>query len=130
DPSDSNIVYVAVASGGSSGPGVYRTLAALDPNNAGTWTNILTADSMGLTAGTSLASVTSLVLNPSNSAQLTIGLGNIGLVPASSTAGVWLTAYDRDPGGARWNPIVGGDNTNIPNDKLPSGTSVGRVTVA
>ena len=134
DPVDPNttdlVVFVAVASGGEFGPGVYRTLNALAPNNSATWTNILTPANMGLPATTTLASVTSLVLDPSNNDQITIGLGNIGLVPASTTAGIWVTAFPLDPSNAHWNPIVGGDNPAIPNDTVPSGVNVGRVTLA
>ena len=76
-------------------------------------------------SGTSLASVTSLIIDPFNSERLIIGLGNIGLEPLSTTAGVWKTTNN----GASWQQVLGGDQ-NIVNSTIPSGTTVGRVTVA
>src|SRR5439155_6004139 len=57
---------------------------------------------------------------------LGIGLGNIGLAPTRTTAGVWAS-FD---GGQTWTQVLGGDNPSIPNNTIPSGVGVGRVTVA
>jgi len=140
DPNNANNVYVAVA-GGPSGPGVFRTLNGLDQApKVPTWTNILTIANMsypgipgnpahGVTAGTTLASVTSLYLDSFNPNQITVGLGNIGLATASSTGGVWITPNASNPSGATWTAMIGGDNIAIPNNTLPQGTGLGRVTV-
>ncbi len=138
DPNNANNVYVAVA-GGPSGPGVFRTLNGLAQSP--TWTNILTIANMSypgipgnpahnVPAGTALASVTSLVLDSFNPNQITIGLGNIGLVAASSTGGVWISPNASNPSGATWTAMIGGDNAAIPNNTLPQGAALGRVTVA
>jgi hypothetical protein len=128
DANNPNRVYVAVASGGSSGPGVYRS-----DDGGLTWHNVLLPVNMflpggsrtqNLPAGTALASVTDLVIDPFNSNRLLVGLGNIGLLGTSSTAGVWRTTDF----GATWDEIVGGDSS--PTSTLPSGTGVGRVTIA
>src|SRR5262249_35882390 len=98
DQNNANIVYVAVAAGGAYGPGVYRTL-----HGGASWTAILSTANLfktlvvppaipALVPGTTLASVTSLVIDPRNSQDVTIGLGNIGLVANSITAGVWKSA--------------------------------------
>jgi hypothetical protein len=109
DPNDTNIAYAAVASGGQSGPGVYKTT-----DGGLTWVNVLTTSSMnlnglGFAAGTTIASVTDLVLNPRDSRLLTIGLGNIGLVGVSATAGVWTSQNS----GLSWQPVLGDGNPNI-----------------
>ena len=134
DPNNTNIAYAAVASGGQSGPGVYKTT-----DGGQTWVNVLTTSSMNLTAlgfagGTTIASVTDLALNTHDSHLLTIGLGNIGLVGASATAGVWTSQNS----GLSWQPVRGGLNPNVQNSTLPgarpvgdpnSGISLGRVTL-
>jgi hypothetical protein len=110
-------------------PAIFRTT-----DGGTTWVNVLNPANMftdrnqtnALGAGTPLASVTDLVMDPFNPLRLFAGLGNIGKVPASTTAGVWLSA----DGGNSWVLQVGGDNPRIPNDTIPTGTSVGRVTVA
>lgn len=116
-----NAVYVAVAAGGAKGPGVYRSL-----DGGVTWDNFLTPARMNLLNGTALASVTDMVMNPFDSTQLTIGLGNIGLVGASDTAGVWSSA----DGGNNWGRVLGGNDPAVPNNTLPFGLNVGRVTLA
>jgi hypothetical protein len=128
DNNDPNIVYVAVASGGANGPGVYKSTNALDTVNA-TW-NIVTSDSVmfsggGTLSGVSLASATSLIEDPFNSNRLILGLGNVGLTSASSSAGVWLSINK----GASWTLQTGGSGS-VSNSSLASGSSVGRVTVA
>ena len=109
DPNNTNIAYAAVASGGEFGPGVYKTT-----DGGQTWVNVLTTSSMNLTAlgfpaGTTLASVTDLSLNSHDSSLLTIGMGNIGLVGASATAGVWTSQNS----GLSWQPVVGDGNPNV-----------------
>jgi hypothetical protein len=133
DDNSPNIVYAAVASGGQSGPGVYRSL-----DGGRTWVNVLTQSAMHLapvngggtvSASTTLASVTDLIVDPFNGSRVIVGLGNIGLTAASKTAGVWLSTNQ----GSSWTQIVGDDNPNIPaaTDLLPNNsTSIGRVTVA
>jgi hypothetical protein len=150
-------IYVAVA-GSLPGttpvvdPGVYRSL-----NGGQSWTNILTLSSLNipatdplgnaLTAPSSIASVTSLVIDPRDTHNVTIGLGNIGLAPDSTSAGVWTSSNAdsvmnaKNPGPS-WIPLLGDDaNKNvpgtIPNDSLPSdlrdaagaAVTIGRVTV-
>ena len=131
DPDNVSIVYVAVASGGEFGPGVYRT-----EDGGTTWTDVLVPSAMqknGVTValGTPIASVTDLIIDPANSNDIIVGLGNIGLAPASSTAGVWISS---NQGNAPWLAMVGGDNALIGNGSgnniLPSGPNVGRVTIA
>ena len=131
DANNSNIVYVSVASGGISGPGVYKST-----DGGLTWANVLVQSQMLLAAGgtvasgDALASVTSLVIDPFNSSRLLAGLGNIGLTAtASDTAGLWISANS----GGTWRQIVGGDlaiSQGVPNDTLPTGVGLGRVTVA
>jgi len=136
---DNGIVYVAVASGGQSGPGVYRST-----DNGKTWTNILTIASLilpngfaALPAGTTIASVTSLVIDPRNTHDVTIGLGNIGLAANSITGGVWKSSNaDSISGTVTWTPVLGGDNKALTNGTLPSDllntpatVKVGRVTL-
>jgi hypothetical protein len=121
---DPNIVYAAVASGGNAGPGVYKST-----DGGTTWVDVMTPAAMGLAAGTQLASVTSLVIDPFNSHRILVGLGNIGLVPASSTAGLWISTTD----GASWTQPLGGANNlglAVPSSTLPHGGALGRVTVA
>jgi hypothetical protein len=130
DNDDPNTVYAAVASGGTNGPGVYKTTNALSAN--ATW-SIVTSDSVmftgsttaTLTNGTALASVTSLIEDPFNNKRLIMGMGNIGLTSASSSAGVWLSINK----GQSWTLEAGGDG-GVSNSKIPTGTNVGRVTVA
>jgi hypothetical protein len=137
-------IYVGVASGGEFGPGVYRSL-----NGGETWDNIMPLSSLTIPTGdaapATLASVTSLVVNPRDTSQLYVGLGNIGLVTNSTSAGVWTTPNADAPvvtsggvtTGPTWNPLLGGDITALKNDNLPSDlkntpatVTVGRVTVA
>jgi hypothetical protein len=131
-------VYVAVASGGMFGPGVYRSL-----NGGQTWTNILTVASLNVPAGdvapASIASVTSIVINTRATSQITVGLGNIGLVPNSTSGGVWISSNaDTTVGaGPSWNPVLGGDSPVVLNNTLPSDlkntpatVTIGRVTVS
>src|SRR5262249_18609203 len=81
DATNPKNAYVGVAFGGTQGPGVYKLT-----NNGANWVNVMTPAAMGLAPGTPLASVTSLIIDPFNSQRLFAGLGNIGLLPASTTA--------------------------------------------
>src|SRR5262249_13575850 len=90
-------------------------------------------------AGTILASVTDLIIDPNNSNRLLVGLGNIGLVTDSTgavvdstTAGVWRSTNKGDS----WDEIPGGNDQNnpnaslkVPNGTIPQGKTVGRVTL-
>jgi hypothetical protein len=118
DPNNTNIAYAAVEAGGSSGPGVYKTI-----DGGLHWANVLSVASIFgpnssvnplFAGGTSLASVTDLVINPYDSTEITIGLGNLGLVATSVTAGVYRT----NNSGAKWFAVVGGSNAAL-NDGLP-----------
>ena len=154
DPNNPNNVYVAVASGGEFGSGVYKsTDGGLTWNIITTPANMFTSvgpnwspgNGPSLTAAgvPSLASVTSMVIDPFNSSRIIIGLGNIGnpngniTLAASASAGVWYTFNS----GGSWLEVLGDNNTGIPNNYLPGGltnpggagnigTTVGRVTVA
>jgi hypothetical protein len=123
-------VYVAVASGGSSGPGLYRT-----EDGGVTWMNVLQPNSNMFTSpnppGTllgavPLGSVTDLVINPFNPEKIYVGIGNIGLLTSSVSAGVWISPNH----GGSWQQLAQGINSGgVPNDNLPSGLGVGRVTI-
>jgi hypothetical protein len=126
-------IYAAVASGGS-GAGVYRS-----EDQGQTWTQLLTPSVMFLdaggtvAAGTPLASVTDIEIDPTNEERIWIGLGNIGLLAASSTGGVWLSTSGTDSS-VTWQQIVGGHNQQnvffvIRNQTIPSGTGVGKVVI-
>jgi hypothetical protein len=131
DPDTASTVYAAVAAGGEFGPGVYKST-----DFGSTWTNVLTPTSMSLATGSTLASVTSLIIDPRNDNDITIGLGNIGMVPETPIAGIWKSTTF----GSTWAAVLGGDDPNVPNNKVPSdlnntgsGTTpfvVGRVTLA
>ena len=116
DNNNPDIAYAAVASGGSSGPGVYQTT-----DGGLTWTNVMVptamVDSNGntLAAGAALASVTDLVIDPFNSNRLLAGLGNVGLVSSSAISGVWLSTNK----GNSWAQVSGGDG-NVPNSTIPT----------
>jgi hypothetical protein len=127
-PVDYKTAYVAVAfwSDKTKQPGIFRTT-----DGGQTWVNVLNPVNMHvgnntLAAGTTLASVTSLVIDPFNPDRILIGMGNMLPGSSASTAGVWLSIND----GNSWTAEVGGDNANIPNNTLPTGSSLGRVTVA
>src|SRR5207247_10493651 len=98
-----------------------------------TWLNVLNPLNMYLPGRTStlgggaaLASVTDLIIDPASTSRVLIGLGNIGQVPSTANAGVFRSS----DGGNTWDLIVGGNNPSIPNNTLPTGTTVGRVTLA
>lgn len=128
-------IYVAVASGGQFGPGVYRS-----QDGGVTWKNVLDPSKMFLEdgstlgAGHSLASVTDLVLDQLSdfAENVWIGLGNINLVGNSDSAGLWKSPNRGDS----WFLVQG--PMGVPTAELPSasdypnggGPNVGRVTVA
>ncbi|HLJ97755.1 MAG TPA: DUF4214 domain-containing protein [Gemmataceae bacterium] len=146
-------IYVAVASGGKFGPGVYRS-----QDGGVTWVDVLDPTKMfldtgaALAAGTALASVTDLVIDRLSDFEedLYIGLGNIGLVPGSDTAGLWKSpnrgdswfqvvgGHDPKNGLVTWSPLNNNGPTGIDSTKLPSapgypnggGLAIGRVTIA
>ncbi|HZT82463.1 MAG TPA: hypothetical protein VFA26_19700, partial [Gemmataceae bacterium] len=125
DNDDPNTVYVAVASGGASGPGVYKST-----DGGQTWVNVLDPAKMFLAgststlgAGTALASVTDLLIDPFDNNRLLVALGNMGLVPANGTAGLWVSTNKGDT----WLQELGGFNGG---GSLPNGSNVGRVTLA
>jgi hypothetical protein len=132
DPTNANRVYVAVASGGQFGAGVYGSA-----DGGGTWSNLTLPTTMFLADGTSLSfntvasitSVTDITINPFNTEDLLIGMGNMGLPAGDArTAGVWQTGNF----GGTWSLVVGGHNVNLPNDTIPDGfnTSIGKVNIA
>jgi hypothetical protein len=133
DNDNPNIVYVAVAANASGAGGVYKTSNALNLTGA-TWTNV-TSDTVmftgsgtnTLSSSTVLQSVTSIIQDPFNTKRLIIGIGDIGLTSggSSSSSGVWLTSNS----GQSWILQSGGDGS-ISNSTLPSGSGIGRVTVA
>jgi hypothetical protein len=129
-------VFVSVSQGGKFGPGVYET-----QDGGKTWTNALNPASMFLDngkplgAGFQLASATDVEIDRFSLGENTIwvGLGNVGLVSASASAGVWKSV----DGGVSWQQIVGGHDPKggvVLHQKIPAandGTSdVGQVLIA
>ncbi len=122
DKNDTNVAYVGDAGDqvlGRLSGAVYKTT-----DGGLTWTNVLTPAALGLAPGTQLASVTDLVIDPFDSSTLLVGLGNIGLVATSATAGVYKSALN---GGATWSLVPGGDSG--PGTAIPTGVNVGRVAI-
>ena len=151
DPSNPDIVYVAVTSWDNAAkePAIFKTTngTALDPTSV-VWTNVLLPQNMftgpgaTLGAGTPLASVTDLLVDPFSPNVITIGLGNIGQRTAQANAGLWRSSDF----GVTWQRQVGGDasvaggalfgNTGATAARtaelqgfLPSGLGVGRITI-
>ncbi|HEV3081146.1 MAG TPA: FG-GAP-like repeat-containing protein [Gemmataceae bacterium] len=134
-PADANgpeRVYVAVAMGGQSGAGVYRS-----DDGGATWTDVMTQSTMFLDAGgtvpgsTALASVTDVEVDPIHPENVWAGLGNIGMLAPSTTGGMWFSNNH----GSTWQQIVGGHDPKnnvavVKNQTIPSGTAVGRITIA
>jgi photosystem II stability/assembly factor-like uncharacterized protein len=128
-------IYVAVAAGGAFGPGVYRS-----QDGGQTWTNVLNPANMFLPSGNSLgsghslASVSDLFLDQLSDFEenIWIGLGNIGMVGNSDSAGLWKSP-DR---GNTWFEVTG--PAGMPTAEIPpapdypmgGGANVGRVTFA
>ncbi len=133
DPTNANRVYVAVAAGGEFGPGVYGT-----SDGGMTWSNLTVTTNMFVTDGKSLSqhlinsltSVTDIAINPFNTEDLLIGIGNMGLANGDpKSAGVWQSGNF----GGSWSLVVGGTNSNVPNNSLLSGfngDSLGRINLA
>ncbi len=135
DDSNPNRLYVAVASfdSGGTGPGLYRSF-----DGGTSWTNVLdparmfTNNGTGapLGAGFALPSVTDVVIDhlSFDDENIYVGLGNMGLVAASAAAGVWKSPNRGDT----WIQIIGGLNPQLEmgTGVLPSGTEVGRITLA
>src|SRR5207237_594456 len=90
--------------------------------------NMTLADGTQVPAGSSIGSVTDLIMDPFNPNRLLVGLGNVGLVASSNFAGMWRTTNR----GSTWDQIVGGDQgpIPIPNSNLPAGAGVGTVKIA
>jgi hypothetical protein len=129
NPNNDLEAYVAVASFANPllQPAIFHTT-----DGGQTWTNVLNPADMFLPNGTTLgagaplASVTDLVIDPRDPSILYAGLGNIGEEGASGSAGLWQS----NNFGQTWTQKVGGNNSAIPNNTLPTGINVGRVTVA
>src|SRR5262245_24348915 len=105
-------VFVGVAAGGA-GPGLYRS-----EDGGATWTNVLDPANNMVTspnppgtllgAGVQLGSVTDVLINPYNPENVFVAIGNIGLLPASISGGVW-----RSPNhGGQWQQLAQGINRN------------------
>lgn len=126
---DPNVAYVAAAADGANTTGaVYKTT-----NGGTTWINVLDPAQMVTSGGpvgtATVDSVTDLIIDPVNNNRILIGVGQIGLVPAVGTGGVWFSSS----GGAAWTLVEGGVGA-VPNNTLPNepvaGDNIGRVTVA
>src|SRR5262249_50851096 len=79
--------------------------------------------------GAVLGSVTDLVIdhNSLNEENIWIGIGDISLLPqASPLGGVWQSPNH----GQTWNRRMGGQIQFVPNQTIPIGTGVRRVTLA
>lgn len=145
DPNDptGDMLFVAVASGGASGPGVYRstdggnTWSLITNPTANMYKTIAPFGTGPVTGGT-MDSVTSMVINPYIAfGELIIGVGSINLAGApaggsATTDGVWMTTNAFTPTASQisWAQLVGDNTAGIANDSLPSQTVLGRVTVA
>jgi hypothetical protein len=120
-------MYVSVASGGMFGPGLYEST-----DGGVTWKNALIPtgpsanmflDAGGtLPAGTALASVTDVEIDrlSNNEEIIWVGLGNIGLAPASISTGVWKST----DGGLSFFQVTGGHDTKgvaVRSQFLPAG---------
>jgi photosystem II stability/assembly factor-like uncharacterized protein len=135
DPPAHTVIYVAVASGPNNLQGVYRStdggltyVSVLDPAKM-----FLETGNTPLGAGASLPSVTDLVIDPNSRYQqnIWIGLGNIALAPDSPNTSVWFSPN----GGDTWFRRAGGQQQTsqgvfIPNQIIPTGVGVRRVTLA
>ena len=125
-------VYVAITSWDDALKSPMILKASNAQTGTPTWTNVLnpanmTSGGTPLGAGyTSLASVTDLIIDPFDPLHVLIGLGNIGQRSADASAGVWNSI----DGGNSWSLVTGGDNPLVPNNTVPTGTNVGRVTIA
>jgi hypothetical protein len=136
DRNDPNIAYVAVTSGGASGPGVYKTT-----DGGMHWANVLLPQNMFDDTGTALGSgapvqsVTDMIIDPFNSNIITIGIGNIGQAGGDNNSeGVWQTATR----GASWRQFGKHDdpalntanNADLPTFKTATDQPIGRITLA
>src|SRR5439155_457382 len=104
-------------SGGNPVPVSIGALAAFAPNNP------QPTDPLTPYAATGLAD---LVIDPFSPEDIYIGLGNMGLVTGSTAAGLWKSPNH----GGSWNQTLGGVTPGVPNNTIPSGSNVGRVTLA
>jgi hypothetical protein len=106
DPANANVLYAAVAPGGTNGL----------PGNAGIWKSTNGGRTWANT--TAFISTTDdfndVALDPSNPQTLYAAVGTVG---GSAVNGV----YKSTDGGASWNPLGGG---------LPAGTTAGKTRVA
>jgi hypothetical protein len=127
-------IYVAVASGGVSGPGIYES-----SDGGNTWTIITTPTNMFLDSGgtlagskiTALASASDIEIDRLSKGEFVLwagfanltGLNGNSLVPNSITAGVWKSP----DGGKTWQQIVGGHDTKgaqVMHQTIPHGSAV------
>jgi hypothetical protein len=136
-------VYVAVASGGQFGPGLYRS-----QDGGATWTNILNPANMDIdpnqgggtlaSKGIALTSVTDLAIDRlvADEEVIWVGMGNIGLTGATQAAGVWKTTSGQEAQ-PLWFQQAGGHDSKgaaVLHQNLPVGTSttfdIGRVAIS
>jgi hypothetical protein len=135
NPTAPTHVYVAVASG-PNGPGLWRS-----DDGGQTWTSILAPSNMSLdngsnvAVGTPLASVTDIAIDRLSASEevLWVGMGNVGLAPTSTLAGVWKSVN----AGGTWLQQAGGHDTKgtaVLHQKIPVGTDttfdIGEVKIA
>jgi FG-GAP-like repeat/Bacterial Ig-like domain/Domain of unknown function (DUF4214) len=132
-------IYVAVASGGQFGPGIYES-----SDGGNSWSDITTLTSMFLDAGgtlkaagiKALASATDIEVDRLSKGELVLwagfanltGVNGTALVPNSVTAGVWKST----DGGATWLQIVGGHDTKgtaVLHQTIPHGAAVTMVKI-
>jgi hypothetical protein len=158
------VIYVSVAwwDEPNFSPGVFKST-----DGGKTWSDVLTSANMYfptgsqpggtggqftlIPAGSTVAPVTDMIIDPFNPNRVMIGMGDNGhfTLPAAGgfdTRGVWLST----DGGITWFLQIGGDNTKLvdaagnPNNRLPSGSpqpglaagttipgsNIGRITLA
>jgi hypothetical protein len=111
DPQNANIAYAAVsnfaANGSNVSTGIYKTT-----NGGGTWTNVTAANGQ-----TSTDPWSDVVIDPTTTGNKAVLFAAVGNIAGTAANGV----YESTDGGTTWTLVGGG---------LPSGASLGRISLA